>query len=137
MSHVLARRAKTVADEALYRASHGGGGGGGSFVAFTSVQQKSADFDAEPNVYYLIDCSGGPVTMTLPVLTEYDLVGYSDWKSMSAMNNITITPNGSNRLMSPATLAYLAPGENFVGNFNGANATWIFDGTQLLPVFSG
>ena len=137
MNNLLARRAKLVADEALLRSTRGSGGGGTTYVAFKSVQQVSSSFTAEPNVLYMIDCSGGPVEMTLPVLAAYDLVGFIDWKAASNVHNITVLPNGSDRLMDPATNMYLAPGQEFIANYIGANATWIFDGVQLLPVFSG
>jgi hypothetical protein len=107
-----------------------------AFVGFKNgVVQKSASFAAVANTYYLIDCSGGAVTMTLPVLTANQVIGFSDWKSACATHNITVTPQSGKQLMSPATLAYLSAGTSFVANINGVSASWIYDGTLLLPVY--
>jgi hypothetical protein len=72
----------------------GGGGGGGGL----SPQSKSTNFTAESGIHYLIDTSGGAVTVTLPTGEDGARIRFSDSDNTFATNNVTINRAGSDTI---------------------------------------
>lgn len=68
----------------------GGGGGLGTEVVSSNVST------AVNNTHYLVNCSGGPITITLPASPQPgSVVRASDESGTSATNNITFAGNGN------------------------------------------
>ncbi|MDX1532661.1 MAG: pyocin knob domain-containing protein [Nitrosopumilaceae archaeon] len=89
------------------------GGGGGITWSIVSVNTNAA-----PDNGYLVDCSGGPITITLPASpSEGDTIGISDFTKNSETNNITLARNGNN-------IVGLA--EDLIININGAGFDLVY-----------
>ena len=59
---------------------------------------KTASFTAVSGNGYFVNTTSAAVTMTLPAGSAGDIVGISDYASTFQTNNVTITPNGSDKI---------------------------------------
>jgi hypothetical protein len=59
---------------------------------------KTAGFTAVSGNGYFVNTTSGAVTVTLPAGSAGDIVAISDYASTAQTNNITITPNGTNKI---------------------------------------
>lgn len=73
------------------------------------------DTDASPKSLYLVDASGGAVTVDLPAAASSDAAAGRTVTILNsgASNNVTIDPDGSETIDGGATLA-LTPGDSVV-----------------------
>lgn len=72
---------------------------------------------------YLVDCSAGPITLTLPASPSVgDNIGVSDFTKSSETNQITLARNGNN-------ITGLA--EDFIVNINGAGFTLVYTNSTV------
>ena len=78
---------------------------------------------------YFVDTTSGGITVNLPTAAVGSIVAVSDYASTSASNNITIAPNGSEKIGGIAEDATL--------NVDGQAATFVYvDGTNY-PIKQG
>jgi hypothetical protein len=70
----------------------GGTGAGGLKVEF-----KTTNFTAEPNIHYVVSLSAAAV-MTLPAISEGDVIKISDGNRNFGTYNLTINPNGADTI---------------------------------------
>jgi hypothetical protein len=59
---------------------------------------KTASFTAVSGNGYFVNTTSGAVTVTLPAGSAGDIVGISDYASTFQTNNLTITPNGTDKI---------------------------------------
>jgi hypothetical protein len=59
---------------------------------------KTASFTAVSGTGYFVNTTSGAVTVTLPAGSAGDIVGISDYASTFQTNNVTITPNGTDKI---------------------------------------
>jgi len=59
---------------------------------------KTSNFTAVNGNGYFVNTTSGAVTVTLPAGSAGDFIGVSDYASTSNTNNITISPNGSDKI---------------------------------------
>jgi len=59
---------------------------------------KTASFTAVSGNGYFVNTTSGAVTVTLPAGSAGDIVGISDYASTFQTNNVTITPNGTDKI---------------------------------------
>src|SRR5210317_2580585 len=59
---------------------------------------KTANFTAVSGVGYFVNTTSGAITVTLPAGSAGDIVGISDYASTFQTNNVTITPNGTDKI---------------------------------------
>ena len=59
---------------------------------------KTANFTAVSGNGYFVDTTSGAITVTLPAGNAGDIVGISDYASTFQTNNLTITPNGTDKI---------------------------------------
>jgi len=84
---------------------------------------KTTTFTAASGEGYFVDTSSGAVTANLPAGTAGAIVAFSDYTRTFGNNNLTITPNGSNKIGGVSGDAKLKT--------NGQSATFVFvDSTE-------
>jgi hypothetical protein len=59
---------------------------------------KTTSFTAVSGTGYFVNTTSGAITITLPAGSAGDIVGISDYASTFQTNNVTITPNGSDKI---------------------------------------
>jgi len=59
---------------------------------------KTAAFTAVSGNGYFVNTTSGAITVTLPAGSAGDIVGISDYASTFQTNNVTITPNGTDKI---------------------------------------
>src|SRR6056300_1470683 len=59
---------------------------------------KTASFTAVSGVGYFVNTTSTAITVTLPAGSAGDIVGISDYASTFQTNNVTITPNGTDKI---------------------------------------
>jgi hypothetical protein len=59
---------------------------------------KTTTVTAVSGTGYFVDTTSGAITVNLPAATAGDIVAVSDYANTAATNNITITPNGTNKI---------------------------------------
>ena len=59
---------------------------------------KTASFTAVSGTGYFVNTTSGAITVTLPAGSAGDIVGISDYASTFQTNNVTITPNGTDKI---------------------------------------
>jgi len=59
---------------------------------------KTASFTAVSGTGYFVNTTSGAITVTLPAGSAGDIVGISDYASTFQTNNLTITPNGTDKI---------------------------------------
>ena len=59
---------------------------------------KTANFTAVSGNGYFVNTTSGAITLTLPAGSAGDIVGISDYASTFQTNNLTITPNGTDKI---------------------------------------
>ena len=103
-------------------ASQSGFGREGS-VDWQTGSIKTTTFTATSGEGYFVDTSSGAVTANLPAGTAGAIVAFADYTRTFNNNNLTITPNGSNKIGGVAQDAKLT--------VNGQSATFVFvDSTE-------
>ena len=74
----------------------------GAFVGLASIDwdttAKTASFTAVSGNGYFVNTTSGAITVTLPAGSAGDIVGISDYASTFQTNNVTITPNGTDKI---------------------------------------
>jgi hypothetical protein len=84
---------------------------------------KTASFTAVNGNGYFVDTTSGAVTMTLPAGSAGAIVAISDYSRTFGTNNLTISPNGSEKIGGIA--------ENLILSVNGQALTFVYvDATQ-------
>ena len=84
---------------------------------------KTGNFTAADGEGYFVDTSSGAVTASLPAGTAGAIVAFADYTRTFGSNNLTISPNGSNKIGGQANDATL--------NVSGQAATFVFvDSTE-------
>jgi hypothetical protein len=68
---------------------------------------KTASFTAVSGNGYFVNTTSGAITVTLPAGSAGDIVAISDYASTFQTNNVTITPNGTNKINGVNDSAYL------------------------------
>jgi hypothetical protein len=103
-------------------ASQSGFGRSGS-VDWQTGSIKTGNFTAADGEGYFIDTSSGAVTVSLPAGSAGAIVAFADYTRTFNSNNVTISPNGSNKIGGVAQDATL--------DVNGQSATFVFvDATE-------
>ena len=97
-------------------ASQTGFGRSGS-VDWQTGSLKTSTFTAADGEGYFVNASGA-ITMNLPAGTAGNIVAVSDYARNFATNNLTITPNGSQKIGGTAASATL--------NVDGQAATFVY-----------
>jgi len=69
---------------------------------------KTASFTAVSGVGYFVNTTSTAITVTLPAGSAGDIVGISDYASTFQTNNVTITPNGTDKINGTNDNAYLS-----------------------------
>ena len=88
-------------------ATQSGFGRSGS-VNWQTGSIKTTTFTAANGEGYFVDTSSGAVTMNLPAGTAGAIVSVADYKDSFGTNNLTISPNGSDKIGGTAANAILA-----------------------------
>jgi len=84
---------------------------------------KTAGFTPTNGEGYFCDTSGGAFAVTLPAGSAGNIVAFADYTRTFTANNLTITPNGAEKIGGIAQDAFL--------NVNGQSATFVYvDGTE-------
>jgi len=92
-------------------------------VNWDTTAKTSSPVTAVSGNGYFIDTTGGGITVNLPAGNAGDIVAISDYANTAATNNITITPNGSEKIQG-LNISYVI-------DFNGGTTTLVYvDGTQ-------
>ena len=68
---------------------------------------KTANFTAVSGNGYFVNTTSGAITVTLPAGSAGNVIGFNDYKNTFATNNVTLNPNGSDKINSigePGTL---------------------------------
>jgi hypothetical protein len=103
-------------------ASQSGFGRAGS-VDWQTGSIKTSTFTAADGEGYFVDTSSGAVTVNLPAGSAGAIVAFSDYTRTFQTNNLTITPNGSNKIGGNSGNATLST--------EGQTATFVFvDSTE-------
>jgi hypothetical protein len=103
-------------------ASQSGFGRAGS-VDWQTGSIKTSTFTAADGEGYFIDTSGGAVTMNLPAGSAGAIVALADYKRTFNSNNLTISPNGSNKIGGT--------NDTVIADIEGQAATFVYvDDTQ-------
>jgi hypothetical protein len=103
-------------------ASQSGFGREGS-VNWQTGSIKTSTFTAASGEGYFVDTSSGAVTANLPAGSAGAIVAFSDYTRTFNTNNLTIAPNGSNKIGGV--------GQSTKLNVNGQSATFVFvDATE-------
>jgi len=98
-------------------ASQSGFGRTGTVDWQTSIQ-TSASFTAVNGQGFFIDTSSNAITANLPAGTAGSIVAFADYARNFATNNLTITPNGSQKIGGIASSAKL--------NVDGQGSTFVY-----------
>ena len=85
-------------------ASQTGFGRSGAVDWQTSIQ-TSASFTAVDGQGFFVDTSSNEITANLPAGTAGSIVAFADYARNFATNNLTITPNGSQKIGGVASSA--------------------------------
>jgi hypothetical protein len=91
-------------------------------VGGLSIQSKSANFTAVNAKTYLVDCSGGVISVQLPSPVLNTAITIVDSKNSSFTNNITILRAAAEKIANVAA--------SYVINSNGAAMMFVSDGTD-------
>jgi len=92
-------------------------------VDWQTASIKTSTFTAANGEGYFVDTSSGGVTANLPAGSAGAIVSFSDYTRTFATNNLTITPNGSEKIGGVAASVYL--------NVNGQAITLVYvDATE-------
>ena len=84
---------------------------------------KTSTFTAANGIGYFVNTSGGAVTVNLPAGVAGNIIAVNDYGNNSSSNNITINPNGSEKIQGDTT--------DRIINTNGVTVTLVYvDGTQ-------
>ena len=84
---------------------------------------KTATFTAANGEGYFANTSGGAFTMNLPAGTAGNIVSVVDYTNTFQTNNLTITPNGSEKIGGIAA--------SFIASTEGQSLTFVYvDGTE-------
>ncbi len=84
---------------------------------------KTSTFTATSGEGYFVDTSSGAVTANLPAGSAGAIVAFADYTRTFGTNNLTVTPNGSNKIGGVSGDAKLKT--------NGQSATFVYvDGTE-------
>ena len=103
-------------------ASQSGFGRSGS-VDWQTSSIKTSTFTAADGEGYFIDTSSGGVTVNLPAGSAGAIVAFADYTRTFTTNNLTIVPNGSNKIGGTAANATL--------DTDGESATFVYvDSTE-------
>ena len=95
--------------------------GGGGISWQSSI--KTSNFTAADGEGYFVDTSGGAVTANLPAGSAGAIVAFADYTRTFNTNNLTISPNGSEKIGGVAADAKM--------NVKGQAATFVYaDGTE-------
>ncbi len=87
---------------------------------------KTSTFTAADGEGYFIDTSSGGVTVNLPAGSAGAIVAFADYTRTFSTNNLTIVPNGSNKIGGTAANATLdTDGESATFVFVDATEGWI------------
>lgn len=78
----------------------GGAGGGGGLT----LEKQTTNFAAVQGFHYLVDSSGGPITVTLPAGASQAVIRLSDISDSWGSNNITVTPDGAETIDGASSL---------------------------------
>ena len=74
----------------------------GAFVGLASIDWdttvKTANFTAVSGNGYFVNTTSSAITVTLPAGSVGDILGFSDYASTFASNNLTLTPNGTDKI---------------------------------------
>jgi len=101
-------------------------GGSATIEAGTDWQTgsiKTSNFTAADGKGYFVDTSSGAVTANLPAGSAGAIVAFADYKRTFNTNNLTISPNGSEKIGGVAASAKM--------NVKGQAGTFVYvDGTQ-------
>ena len=97
-------------------ASQSGFGRSGSVNWQTSI--KTSTFTAVSGEGYFVDTSSGAVTANLPAGTAGSIVAFSDYARNFETNNLTVSPNGSQKIGGVAATSKL--------NVNGQASTFVY-----------
>jgi hypothetical protein len=91
-------------------------------VNWDTTAVTSSPLTAASGVGYFIDTSGGAITVNLPVGVAGAIISLADYTNTWQTNNVTVTPNGSEKIGGVAASANL--------NTEGQSVTFIYtDGT--------
>ena len=71
---------------------------GGGAVEWQTGSIKTAEFTAVAGEGYFANTTSGAFAMLLPAATVGDIIGVSDYASTFDSNNLTITPNGTDKI---------------------------------------
>lgn len=91
-----------------------------------SVQSVSVNTSAAANTAYLVDVSGGAVTITLPAPAANAYVVVKDSEGASETNTLTVAPNGAEEIEGVAG--------NFLIQSDHRSVTFVSDGTNWFAV---
>jgi len=98
-------------------------GFGGSGAVSWDTTPKTSTFTGATGIGYFVNTSGGAVTLNLPAGSAGNIIAVSDYARNFATANLTIAPNGSEKIGGVA--------EDAILNVNGQALTLIYvDGTN-------
>src|SRR5210317_1957119 len=84
---------------------------------------KTASFTAVSGNGYFVNTTSGAITVTLPAGSAGDIVSLADYTNTWQTNNVTITPNGSDKIGGI--------NDNAILNTEGQSVTFVYvDGTE-------
>ena len=87
---------------------------------------KTASFTAVSGNGYFVNTTSGAITVTLPAGSAGDIISLADYAATWDTNNVTVTPNGTDKIGSqnqPATLSTKGQSVTFV--FTDSTQGWI------------
>ena len=106
-------------------ASQSGFGRAGS-VDWQTGDIKTSTFTAADGEGYFVDTSSGAVTANLPAGSAGAIVAFADYTRTFQTNNLTITPNGSNKIGgAPGSAVLSTEGQSGVFVFVDSTEGWI------------
>jgi hypothetical protein len=85
-------------------------------VSWNTTAVTSSPLTAASGVGYFIDTSGGAITVNLPAGSAGAIISLADYTNTWQTNNVTVTPNGSEKIggvAAPATLNTEGQSVNF------------------------
>ena len=92
-------------------------------VSWNTTAVTSSPLTAASGVGYFIDTSGGAITVNLPAGSAGAIISLADYTNTWQTNNVTVTPNGSEKIGGVAAPAIL--------NIEGQSVTFIYvDATE-------
>ena len=106
-------------------ASQTGFGRTGTVDWETSIQTGTVT--AATGKGYFVNTTSGGITVNLPAGAVGSIVAVSDYASTAASNNITISPNGSDKINGvDGNLTLSTQGQNITLVYDNANIGWAF-----------